>query len=118
MENKAIKWTKRILWSIAIILFVCGAILLIISSTNDDSLRLSAFITISISFIFILSAFLVDSVEVMMLKNTAGDEYTVKSKEALIKILEKREIDFELNQPKSYYLHLLREDDKKEKTNG
>lgn len=81
-------------------------------------MKLPGLITILILFIIILSTFLIDSIEVIIFKKTAEDKYTVKNKEVLISLSKKRGLDFKKRQPKSYYLQLLREDDKKRRKNG
>lgn len=111
-------WAKRILWALFLVVFIIGIILLIIYLAGDNSLKVPAISLLVISVILVLAAFMVDGVNTMVYSETAGDEYTLYSKDKIIKLLEKRGVDFEKGQPKAYYLTKIRENDKKGEKNG
>lgn len=108
------KIAKYIFWTLGFIILFSGLILFIVEIVEDDKRWPSILVMFISSFMFI-GVFVLDAFKVMVINETAGDEYNMMPKESLIKILNNREIEYEKNKPRAYYLTLIREDDSKRK---
>lgn len=83
--------------------------MLIIYFAGNDNLKKPAIITTMSSSVLFISAFIVDSIEVMIFKKTSGDRFTLLSKQKLIEILDKNNIEYKKDEPRAYYLTIIRE---------
>ncbi len=111
MQNKK----NIILYSFGITIFIIGIIfkMIYLFSYENDILNIFCYLFLFSGVIFIISVWIFDFKKVMIDSETAGDRYTLMSKEKIISELKKRNIEFKENRSKEYYLNLIREEDLK-----
>lgn len=107
MNIVKIKISLYIIW----VLLLTVALIFVCLSVFDDqeSLRIPGYVLICISSVFFLSGFFLDFRQTMIYSKTEGDEFTFMSKNSIITELKKRDVDFELDRNREYYIELIRE---------
>lgn len=106
---------NKYIYITAMIILLLGVSFVISASFGVEELRLTGYITIMLSSLLFIIAFLLDFRKTMILSETAGDQYTLMTKEKVIKIAQQRGIEIKKNAKKDYYVFLLREQDKEDK---
>ncbi len=105
-----LKLISKILYCIGIPFFSTAIIIAGLSTYFSWSTTQIVFICLSFTgAILIAIAFFIDFRQTMILKETAGDKFTLMSKAKLISILDKHEIEYEEGKGREYYLFLVRE---------
>lgn len=95
---------------IGIPIFILAIIIVFISmSIEQNELKIVGVSFAFLGMVLIMVAFFFDFKNTMIKNETKGDEFTFMTKEQLISILEKNNIEYEKDKGREYYLYLVRE---------
>ncbi len=116
-KNWLIKYWKLIAFTIGFIILLSG-LFTVAFSNGDKSIRLIGMILSFIGMLIIMISFFLDFKNVMVDNETQGDEYTLMSKEKIMKLLDSVDVEYDEDRTKSYYVDLIREYKKEHNKNN